>query len=164
MQKELSIQEQVKQLGILYLALIAGQIGMFIVLFFVIENNPTETTDGALGGGFMPLIISLFSVMSIAMAFLIYNKRKENGRQLEGGLHDKLAHFRTSFMVRAAVIEGVNFLALIVYFFIDDNYLYLVIFAIGISAFFLIRPTIDRLIEDYQLSANEQSELRNSLK
>lgn len=159
----MNIQEQIKQLGLLYFALITGQLGMFAVLFLVIENNPSETSDGAVGGDSMSLIIALFCIMSIGMSFFIYNKRKESGRQLTDGLSEKVAHFRASFMVRAAVIEGVNFLTLIVYFFIDRNYIYLILFAVGISAFFLIRPTVDRIIEDYQLSANEQSELRNSL-
>lgn len=164
MQKVLSIQEQIKQLGLLYFALIAGQLGVAIFLFFLIEDNLSETSNGAVGGSLLPIIITLFCLMSLGMSFYIYNQRKESGRQLKGLLDEKLAHYRQSFIIRASLIEGSNFIALIFYFFIERNYLYLVLFAIGIGAFLLIRPTVDRIVEDYQLSANEQNELRNSLK
>ena len=165
MQKELSVQEQIKQMGILYLALIAGQLGMFAVLFFVAGNiiSEPESGDGAIGGSSLALIFALFCMMAIGMSFFIYNKRKESGRQLTGDLVEKLTHYRASFMVRAALIEGANLLALIVYFFIESNYVLLLLFAIGIAAFLLIRPTIDRIVEDYQLSSSEQSELRNAV-
>ena len=165
MQKELSIHEHVKQLGILYFALIAGQLGMFAALFFVadsLQSNP-ESVDGAIGGSSIALIFSLFCLMAIGIAFFIFNKRKENGRQLTGSLVEKLTHYRASFMVRAALIEGANLLALIVYFFIESNYVLLLLFAIGIAAFLFIRPTVDRIVEDYQLSSSEQSELRNAV-
>lgn len=163
MQQELSIGEQVKQIGILYIALIAGQLLMATVLFFFVEEQTSELSDGAAAGSSMFMIIASFCVMTVGMSFFIYNKRKESGRQLEG-LNEKLGHYRQSFMIRAGLIEGANLAALLVYFFVERNFLYLLLFAIGIAAFLLIRPTNDRIIEDYQLSLDEQSELRNSLK
>jgi hypothetical protein len=164
MQKVLSTQDQIKQLDFLYLALIAGQLGMAILLLLFLEDNTVQTSNGVSGNGFLPLLIAFSSVMSIGMSFFIYNKRKEIGRQLKGTLEEKLAHYRTSFFVRASMIEGANLAVLLIYFFIERNYFYLLLFAVGISSFLLIRPTVDRIVEDYQLSASEQSELRNSLK
>ena len=83
---------------------------------------------------------------------------------MKGTLEEKLEHYRASFITRAALLEGSNLVALLFYFFIERNYFYLVLFALGMGAFALIRPTVDRIIEDYQLSTSEQSELQDSLK
>ena len=164
MQKDLSNNEQVKQIGILYYALLVGQLAMAVLLFLFVESKSSESVDGATGGSSMSLIIVFICVSMIGMAFFIYNKRKESGRQLTGNLKDKLVHYKASFMVRASLIEGANLIALIAYFFIENNYVFLVLFAIGIGGFIMIRPTVDQVAVDYRLSANEQSELRNSLK
>lgn len=164
MQKPMSIQEQVKQNEVLYFALLAGQLGIAIVLFLFIENPAAQSANGASGSNFEALIIALFCASAIGMSFFLYNKRKESGRQLKGSLEEKLVHYRQSFIMRAAMIEGVNLVALIFYFFVEKNYVYLLLFALGIGAFLLIRPTVDRMAEDYQLSANEQNELRSLVK
>ncbi len=164
MQKVLTIQEQIKQLSLLYLALISGQFLMAILLFFLLEENVSQVSDGTAGGSLLPIIIAFFCLMSIGMSFFIYNQRKEIGRQLKGTLEEKLEHYRASFITRAALLEGSNLVALLFYFFIERNYFYLVLFALGMGAFALIRPTVDRIIEDYQLSTSEQSELQDSLK
>ena len=164
MQKELGSQEQLKQLGILYLGLISGQLLIFILLFFFAKENFVPAIDGAEGDSSMAIIIAFCCLMAIGTSFFIFNKRKELGRQLEGSLSEKLTHYRLSFLTRAAMIEGANLLALFSYFFMESNYVFLALFVIGISAFFYIRPTADRIAEDYQLSSTEQSELRNALK
>ncbi len=163
MQKALSIQEQIKQLGLLYFALIAGQLVAAPLLFLLIEDNSSQSSDGAIGGNWLPLAVSIFCLMSIGMSFFIYNQRKESGRQLNSALEEKLEHYRTSFITRAGLIEGSNLVALIFYFFIERNYIYLVLFVVGIASFILIRPSVDKIIEDYQLSTSEQSELQNAL-
>ena len=163
MQNESSIQTQIKQLGLLYFVVIAGQFAVFLILFLFAEDNTSKTYDGAVGDNTLPLIIALFCMTSIGMSFFMYNKRKESGRQLQVPLVEKFTHYRLSFITQAAMIEGPNLTMLIFYFFIERNYFYLLLFAIGMSAFLLIRPTADRLVEDYQLSANEQSELRTNL-
>ena len=162
MHNELSVQEHIKQLGILYFALIAGQLLVAVLLFMFAEDRSAQEADGAVGDSTISLVVAFFCLMSIGMSFFLYNKRKEIGRKLTGTTSDKLTHYRSSFLVRAAMIEGANLVALIFYFFIERNMVFLVLFALGIAAFLIIRPTVDRIVEDYQLSASEQSELRNS--
>lgn len=164
MQKKLSCQEQIKQMGILYLGLITGQLLIFLLLFLFVDGVPAEQVgSGVIEGNTMVIAIAIFCLTSIGAGFFLFNKRKEEGRRLPGEVGDKLMHYRTGFLIRGALIEGANLVALVVHFFIEKNMIYLVLFAIGIGAFLLIRPTTDRIIEDYQLSANEQSELRSSL-
>jgi len=166
MQKDLSVVEQFKQIGILYYSLLAGQLSIAVLLFFFVEakSDTGQATEGAVGGSSMSLIVAFICVVAISTAFFVYNKRKEIGRRLSGDITDKLAHYRASFMVRAAMIEGANLTALMFYFFVEKNIVFLVLFAIGIGAFIMIRPTVDQIAEDYQLSASEQSQLRDSLK
>jgi hypothetical protein len=161
----MSIRKQISQINILYLALLSGQLMIFLLLFLFMGDNAAEQiAEEVSGSNSLTLIIPFFCVATIGGAFLLYNKRKEEARQLSGSIEDKLVHYRVSFLIRAAMIEGANLVALLFYFFIERNIVYLVLFALGIGAFVLIRPTVDRFAEDYQLSASEQSELRSSLK
>lgn len=161
----MNIREQISQIGILYLALLSGQLMIFLLLFLFMQDNAAEQiAEEAYGSNSLTLIIPFFCVATIGGAFLLYNKRKEAGRRLSGSIEDKLMQYRVSFLIRAAMIEGANLVALLFYFFIERNIVYLFLFALGIGAFVLIRPTADRFAEDYQLSASEQSELRSSLK
>jgi hypothetical protein len=162
MQKALNVYEQIKQLGLLYFALIAGQLGVAPLLFLFVEDT-SQSSTGVVGGSWLPVAVTFFCLMSVGMSFFIYNQRKESGRKLKGALEEKLEHYRTSFITRAGLLEGSNLVALIFYFFVERNYIYLVLFAVGMVAFSLIRPSLDRIIEDYQFSASEQNELRNSL-
>jgi len=136
---------------------------VFAVLFFFTNENTYQETDGATIDSTLSLMIALFCMMSIGMSFFMYAKRKENGRQLEGTLDEKFAHYQQCFIIRAAMLEGPNLAVLMFYFFFERNYFYLLLFAIGMNAFMLIRPTIDRIVEDYQLSTDEQRELRTTL-
>jgi len=83
MQKVLTIQEQIKQLGLLYLALISGQFLMAILLFFFLEENVSQVSDGAAGGSLLPIIIAFFCLMSIGMSFFIYNQKKRDRPPIE---------------------------------------------------------------------------------
>jgi len=157
-------KEHLQQMNILHLALLGGQLMIFVMLYFFLDSpqasEKTTKVAGELGGvkGVFPIVYAIV----VSTAFQLYNKRKKIGQKLQGSLMEKLAHYRVSFILRAAFIEGANLLVLLLYFFFAKTMLFLVMFASGIVIFLLIRPTANRIIEDYQLSGSEQRELSPS--
>lgn len=159
----LSVKEQIQQINILYIALFAGQMILALVIIFLMNQSSTvESETASTVDSSWTLIAAMISVSAIGLAFFLYNKRKEEGTALSGGLASKLAHYRVSFTLRAALIESANMVA-ILFYFMEGNIFYLILFAVGIAAFLLIRPSVPKIIEDYQLSASEQSEFQNAL-
>ncbi len=159
----LSIKEQIKQINILYFALFSGQILLAVVMIFLINTASTVETEAVnTVDSSMTMIAAMISVTAIGLAFFLYNKRKVEGAGLKANLETKLAHYRASFILRAALIEGANLVA-ILFYFIEGNLFYLILFVIGIAAFLFIRPSVRQISEDYQLSGTEQSELQNAL-
>lgn len=160
-------KKQLQEMNILYLGLISGQIMMAVILWFFVgkQGGGESTTElGRTIGETNPIIfmIALVFVAAVSASFFLYNKRKEEGRKLEEALTDKLTHYRSSFILRMALLEGPNLMALVLYFFIESHVLLMALFIIGLALFLMISPTVKRISEDYQLSVSEQSELRNS--
>lgn len=163
MAKPLSIKEQINQNNILYLALFGGQMMLALVMVFI--NNTTATAESEAVSTIdssYTMIAALITVGAIALSFFLYNKRKAEGARLAGDLEGKLAHYRASFVMRASLIEGANLVA-ILFYFSEGNVFYLILFTIGIAAFLMVRPTVPKIIEDYQLSSTEQQELQNAV-
>lgn len=160
-----SPQEFLKSLNILHLALLGGQVMIFVVLYFALDTSSESENSSMVVGGIDEIAIAFmtFFVLAVGASFFLFNKRKEEGKNLKGTLMDKLSHYRSSFVLRAALLEGANLSMLLIYFFVSKNIVLLILFAIGAALFLMIRPTASRIIEDYQLSHGEQSQLRPSL-
>ncbi len=159
-------QEHLQQMNILHIALLAGQVMMVLFLFFAMGRLPNaeEAPDAmtSLGGiDSKVLVVCLVFAVLVFASFLIFNKRKAEGIRLKGTLMEKLNHYRQSFVLRAALIEMPTLIVVVFYFFIEDHIVLIPLFIIGIAVFFMIRPTADRISQDYQLSGSEQSSLRN---
>ena len=65
--------------------------------------------------------------------------------------------------MRAALLEDPNLAMILLYFFVSSSMIFLVLLAIGLGLFLMIKPTADRISQDYQLSGSEQNELRNAM-
>ncbi len=156
-------KEHLQQLNILFIALITGQAMIAFILFnFVL---PVDGEDSMVMPSFDPIIIVgvMIFIFAVMASFFLYNKRKIEGGKLEGKLMEKLSHYRTSFIMRAALLEGANLVMIMFFFFVNRSMLFMIFFAIGFALFVAIRPSLDRIIQDYQLSGSEQNELRNSI-
>lgn len=159
-----SPQEHLKSMNILYLALLGGQLMMFVMLYFAFETPEEAGNDVSVAGGFDIITIAMifFFVSAAGMSFFLYNKRKQEGQNLKSSLMEKLTHYRSSFILRLALLEGANLTMLLIYFFVSKNMIFLILFGLGIALFLMARPTVDRIVQDYQLSGSEQRELSPS--
>ena len=141
-----------RALGILYLALLLGP--LFMLMAAMIVGN---------GGANMELfqtIGPIISVMTIALSFVVYNMRKTKGQELSD-LDEKFLHFRTSIIIRSAMLEFGNII-LVSFVFLDaSDWIYLIFFAIGMGVLLLVKPTLRTFIEDYKLNDEETRIIQN---
>ncbi len=155
-------KEILQQINILFFALIAGQLLIFFALFFAVGQLERTSfgPDESLSVDPLTLIGSIIFFSALGLSFFLYKKRKEAGAQMSGSLMEKLEHYRKSFIIRVFFLEGGNLVAILYYFFISLDIIFVAYFGLGLLLFLMARPTADRISQDYQLSGAEQNELR----
>ena len=124
-----------KQLTTIYLALISGQI-LIAAIFVFIGNteNPTITTSGSVFNYLAPII----SLGTIMLAFLLRDKFKQDAKSINDE-KERAEHHRRSNLISWGLLGGGN-LCMLVFFFLEGNYLYLLLFSVGMAAFIFLRP------------------------
>jgi hypothetical protein len=159
--ENLSPKQLFQSIQVLYYSLLAGQ--LIIAAVFVVLNN---SDDG--GGMFAPiefgesqmyiLIAGGLLIGCQVLARYIYYMRKNGISDLKD-LKEKVGHYRSSVIARSGLMEGANLIALI-FFFLEGNTLFLLIFAIGLAGFLLFRPSLHEFETDYPVSTEEQRALK----
>ncbi len=139
------IKDHLKQLNMIYLALIAGQMMMCGIFLLLKSQQGGEATNMYIYFG--PII----SIATLTGAFAIHKTHKNQAKQLNDE-EEKLGHHRSSNIVRWALLEGGNLINA-VFFFIEGNYIYLMFFSLGMIGFLMFRPTEKVLKEEYGLAS-----------
>lgn len=146
------MKEQFKSINILWLALLAGQLIFFLVTYFLVPGTGNESME------IFQTIVPVVMLGALGGVYLISRRRTVEGAALDS-LEEKVNHYRATIIIRSALLEGANLLA-IVAMLIDQPGPYLLYFAVGIAAFLYFRPVINRFVQDYQVSEQEAQELR----
>lgn len=150
------MKDQFKSINILWLALLAGQLIFFTVIYFVMPGT------GSSDLGIFETLVPIFLLGALTVGYYINKMRMNQGAELEG-LEQKLEHYRATVIMRSALFEGANLMAVIA-MFLDRPEPYLVYFAVGVAAFIFFRPSIEKFISGYQLKEQEAQELRSGLR
>ncbi|MEO1258111.1 MAG: hypothetical protein AAFZ15_04915 [Bacteroidota bacterium] len=137
-----------KQTQILYYGMFIGQAFMALVIFYLMqegpENSPVSPFD---------IIIPGAVVMGFAVSYFIGQQRK-NAIPVNGSMQEKLDHYRTTNIIKWALLEGGNLISLVLTF-ATANTNYLLWFGLGLAAFVLLRPSKDKFMEEYQIKSGE---------
>ncbi len=145
-----------KSIKIIYYALAMGQFLIACVMVFLLKDDEIKFSweiDN------MVHIIGTFLLIScITISTFFYNKKIGEGKSLSGFL-EKLVHYRETVILRSSLLEGAN-LVCIVFFFLEQNYFFLLLFVIGFVAFLMVRPSVNTFKENYKLNEEERMELR----
>ncbi len=144
-----------QQLRIIYFALIIGQIIYLLVAFILVSNNLialNENYNSVFGA-----IITLVVLGFIAGSKLYYNQAVE---KMKGELlQEKIAAYRTSSIVRFALLETANILC-ITFFLLTGDFLFVGMSLIVIGFFLINIPGRDKFISDFGLNPDEKNELK----
>jgi hypothetical protein len=133
----------IKQLIIIYFALIMGQVLFASVVYFIMGEESSSDS-------FFGLVVPILSISTIGLSYFFYNKRKESGRNLKS-LSGKINHYKVSNFIRFALMEGGNLFALVAVLLTNSMYFYL-FFGLGMAAFLMAKPSQEGFINDYGIS------------
>ncbi len=146
-----------RTLQTLFVSLLVGQIGIFVVLWLFVK--PSATPGFYRNPEDMPLIGVW--VLAQAMAFFMVPRRIEAARSVTG-ITEKLTAYRAASIMRFALVEGAVLICLIGYFFMSANYALLTLAGVGVAIFVTFFPSRNRVINDLDLSPNEEAKLDES--
>ena len=154
--ERVSTQNDFKANYILYYALIAGQVLLVLVISYLMMDSEI-TFNWDISNPFH-LIAPILMLSCISMSSLLFTKKMEEAKSLTG-LSSKLEHYRSAIILRSALLEGANLIC-IIFYFLEQNYFFLVLFFIGLGAFLLIRPSEEMFREKYRLTEEERMKFR----
>ena len=151
----MDIKSSFQQTNRIYLALLGGQMFFAAIIFFVLGTNENPVDTG------LGLALPFVMLGGMGAGYWIYNQRAIQGASLSS-VSEKIMHYRVSNIIRLAMTEGPNLLALVMVL-LEGQTSYWLYFAAGILAFLYFRPSKDKFFSDYQLSASEQQEFHAAL-
>ncbi|HFA50704.1 MAG TPA: hypothetical protein ENJ95_16980 [Bacteroidetes bacterium] len=135
---------------IIYYGLFAGQALMGLIFYYLMQSEGREDT---LESPFN-IIIPGAVAFGIIASYLVGQYQKNNLPPAGSSADEKLEHFRRWSIVRFALLEGGNLVALVLAFMFGSIN-YMLCFVVGLAAFILLRPVKDRFVQDYQVSRSE---------
>jgi hypothetical protein len=142
-----------RALQILFFALLAGQIGVTILLY-VVHTPPTVDASWAQEvTTWLPLLL----VLQAGLAFFLSRKKLESARS-QPTVEGKLEGYRVASILKWALLEGGTLIS-VVLFFVLGNITFLYYAGMMIVLFATQFPSRQRLVNDLDISANEQMRL-----
>ena len=144
---------------ILYYALMAGQVLIALVISYLMIGAEMKFSWEMSNPFYLIAPILIFSCISISSFLFI--KRMEEAKTIKG-FSEKLKHYRGSIILRSAMLEGANLIC-IIFYFLEQNYFFLLLFFVGFCAFLLVRPSEDNFKEIYRLTEDERMAFRKMI-
>ncbi len=132
-----------KQTNIIYLALLAGQVLLAVVIYLLLIDPEKGVQDGRLYQWLVPLVIVGVVVAARAFDNWYLNQAKPSQDQ-----QYKERHYVGRVIMRLAIVEGGNLLALMVAI-ITNNPLYILFCGMGLGVFYFFRPKASEFEEQY---------------
>jgi len=148
-------KETLKTLNIIYLALFMGQMLFCAVAYYI----NMDTVRGEESADIFQIVIPFVVISCIGLSYWLYDMRKKQGQTIEG-IDAKAAHYRVSNIIRFAIVEAGNMLAL-VGFLMTGAMSFLAFFALGMAVFLFYRPSQQAFFNDYSLNEVEKSQLNS---
>lgn len=142
-----------KNLQILFLALLLGQIAFAVVANFMITNT-TITDTGAL-----IYLVPTVMLVSIFGGNYIFNSNLKKIIANESSLEDKFGEYRKNAIVRWAMMEIANLFAIIAAI-IEGKTLYFALFAVSLIFFSMTRPSVQDFSRQFNLSVDDENQLK----
>ena len=137
-----------KQLKITFFALATGQIIYFVITLILIQDEAVILNKdfSTVGGFVVPLVV----VIMVVASKLIYTRMVNSNNQAND--EEKLITYRTSNIVKFALLEGANMFS-ITFYLLTGDFLYVGMFIIIMGIFFVNYPGKEKFMADFGLSA-----------
>ena len=136
---------------IIFFAILAGQIIYFLIGLYLIQSGSTEGME-SLKTIFM-FVTPVVVLSSILAAKFIYSKMIFDFDKTQP-LESKLISYRKNNIIKLALFEGANIFNISV-MIITADYFFAALFIIIMILFFFNRPTKEKFIMNYEVSADD---------
>ncbi len=140
----------------LYYALLAGQILFCLVTLYLIYQNENVSNRFELDTNSAAGLLIVISAGIIA--FFMNNLRRQQAGTLRTSLQSRMMHYRTTVILRSAIMEAGNLFALILAL-IGFNLFPILYFLVGLLLFFFFRPSRSEFAQLYSLTGPERLEI-----
>lgn len=155
-----NLQHNFKQyfniLRILHLALLAGVIGFGTVVHFVLLPMPDFEPEGFNSSLYVNLSAG-YLVFAISLGYWLFGQQMKTAKAATD-LGDKLNAYRSSSIIRWALLEGAALMSL-VFYLLSGNVILLAIAGVALLVLLLLHPNAMRLKVDLDLSQVELDRL-----
>jgi len=153
---ERTSKEFFKELRILHLALLVGQLLIAGILYYITtgEKKKMDFDSGDISSYFVPSVI----VVGFMASSFIFKKLVVKAKSMDN-LKDKLGAYRSASIVKWALLEGPALIGIIL-FFISNNLTFLIMGVAMIVYFATTGSSIEKTIEDLSLNHDEQKAVR----
>ncbi len=152
------MKDHFRNLNLMFAALSLGQILFLIIILYVVWGETSQ-------GNTLPidqqtlLIIGATGFIGIAYAARgLGNYFRNKAVTEKQSLEQKVGTYRSSLIMRWALVEGFNLFVLIMAFLQQDKLL-LLLFGAGLIVFFSLKPSAHAFAEAYQLNLQEESQV-----
>lgn len=141
---------------LVHLALLAGQVLFAGVTLFINKNIKVDTSRD---NQFL-IIALILAIMGFFVGNLIY-KQVVNVAAKKETFVEKMMAYQSALIIRYALLEGASLFCIVSYF-LTSNFIFLLISGAIIVYFIILRPKVDTIAEELNLTYEEKAELENS--
>jgi len=146
-----------KQLSTIFYALAAGQLLFCAVAVFLRYQGTAAFDEASTQNSTLTMVTPFLALAAFTAAWFVHKMRTNQGMN-QKTLSEKTMHYRTTVLLRSAMIEGGNIILLVAYL-LSGRPIHLAWFVAGMLLFFYFRPSPANLVRDYQLSFDEAKQL-----
>lgn len=133
-----------KQLQLIFFALLAGQVIFAAVVYYAITQSLAQTSEIPMFTFLIPVVV----LSAVAMSYFLNNVLKSQA-SAQKTTDEKSIHYRRRVILRSAIMEGGNLMAIIAVLMTGQMY-FMLYFLLGIIIFYFFRPTEQEMQQDYQ--------------
>ena len=137
---------------ILFFALLSGQTIYFIAGLFLIQSG---NMNGFSGLNIVFMFVTPVVVLSSILASKLIYTKQITGFDKSSSLEKKMVSYRKTNIIKLALLEGANIFNISI-MIITASYFFAALFVILIILFLLNRPTKEKFIMDYEVSADDE--------
>ncbi|MFM9952230.1 MAG: hypothetical protein ACKV1O_30140 [Saprospiraceae bacterium] len=146
-----------KQLSTIFYALAAGQLLFCAVAVFLRKQGTAAFDEASIENSTLTMVTPFLALAAFTAAWFVHKMRASQGMGRKN-LSEKTMHYRTTVLLRSAMIEGANIILLVAYL-LSGRPIHLAWFVAGMLLFFYFRPSPANFVRDYQLSFDEATQL-----
>lgn len=137
MPKQSRPSETLKQLKLIYSAMLAGQVLFFLVTQFIGSQEVSATSTSL---DFFQTLVPALSIGGVGVSMLLYNRMRSSEALKNASDSERWERYRNANIIRWALIEAPNLLA-IVAIFLTGAAFFKIYFLLGLAVFAFYRPS-----------------------